>query len=382
VNVVTMPAVDFGAGEQVSQPRRWARATDVIDLPTPAAIVEGLVWEKCLTVVTSESGVGKTFVVLDLGAHISSGLEWHGRGVQVGSVVYVYFEGHPGLRLKALREVGGHWLSNLFVVDASRPLSPAVDRDRVEVPSLGELELAAWLDEIVAATVAESLPPVVLVIFDTIRASLAGSEDSSEAVSAYLRAVRRLLTHTPQAAGLLVHHAGWQDGESRKKRERGSSAFRGNVDASAFLDVERYDPERHEARLTLTQIKVRDGETLPPLHLIRRRVEIPGFRDRWGQPVTSCLIDSDRRTREERDAETTRETQAVDREQDRALLRIIREHPEATSQRLLRALTRTKSETFNATLDGLILAGLVIPPPKQRTPYMLTPAGLAALEAE
>jgi hypothetical protein len=45
-------------------------------------------------------------------------------------------------------------------------------------------------------------------------------------------------------------------------------------------------------------------------------------------------------------------------------------------------LARTKSETFNATLDRLIVAGLVTPPPKQRTPYALTPGGLAVLEAE
>ena len=50
-------------------------------------------------------------------------------------------------------------------------------------------------------------------IIDTVRASLIGSEDGSESVSAYLRAVRRLLAPYPEAAGLLAHHAGWQDGE-------------------------------------------------------------------------------------------------------------------------------------------------------------------------
>ena len=129
------------------------------------------------------------------------------------------------------------------------------------------MELAADLDEIVAVTVAEGLPPVRLVIIDTIRASLSGSEDSSEAVSAYLRAVRRLLAHSPDAGCLLVHHTGWQGGQNAQKRERGSSAFRGNVDASAFLEVAQDDRERGEARLTLTTVKVRDGDTLPPLHL-------------------------------------------------------------------------------------------------------------------
>jgi len=371
--------VDFG---EPPAPTRWQRAADVINLPLPEAIVEGLAWAGCLTVLVGESAASKTFVLLDLAASVSADLPWHRRGVRHGSVVYLSFEGHLGLRLRALREVAGHYLEHVYVVRAGDPLSPSLDRDRNEIPSRGELDAIRDLDQIAAALAADARPPVVLVVVDTIRASLAGSEDSSEAVAAYLRATRRIMAHAPGAGCLLAHHAGWQDGENRKKRERGSSAFRGNADGTLYLDASAYDRETRTARLTLTSVKVRDGEQLPPLHLIRKQVELPGLADRWGNPVTSCLIYPDPRTREDREAESARAAEAVDREQDRALLRVIRDHPEATSQRLLRALVRTKSEVFNAALDGLILAGLVTPPPKQRTPYALTPAGLAALEAE
>ncbi len=94
-------------------------------------------------------------------------------------------------------------------------------------------------------------PPIVLVIIDTVRASLAGNEDSSEHVAAYLRAVRRLLLCVPGAAALLTHHAGWQDGDTPRKRERGSSAWRGNVDITLYLEAGDYDPDRGEACLTL-----------------------------------------------------------------------------------------------------------------------------------
>jgi hypothetical protein len=94
---------------------------------------------------------------------------------------------------------------------------------------------------------------------DTVRASLSGSEDSSEHVSAYLRAVGRVLATVPGAAALLVHHAGWQDGEGKRPRERGSSAWRGNVDGTLYIEAGKYDQEHHERRLILRTLKVRDG---------------------------------------------------------------------------------------------------------------------------
>ena len=60
-----------------------------------------------------------------------------------------------------------------------------------------------------------------------------------EHVSAYLRAVRRILSSLPDAGALLVHHAGWQgEGKSSRQRERGSSAWRGNVDGTWYLKGE------------------------------------------------------------------------------------------------------------------------------------------------
>ena len=162
-------------------------------------------------------------------------------------------------------------------------------------PSRGERTVRAALDVLAAHLVTTQSPPVVLVVIDTVCASLSGSEDSSEAVSAYLRAVRRIVAHVPEAAAILAHHAGWQDGESRRKRERGSSAFRGNVDVTLYLEGGHYDTARGEAQLVLRALKVRDTERPPPIRLVRRRVELAESIGR-GEPVTSCIIERDRRT--------------------------------------------------------------------------------------
>ena len=245
---------------------RFRVAGELMSEPRPAAIVEGVAWEGCCSVFVSESGAGKTFVLLDLSAAVSAGQTWHGRAVRRGSVAYVSFEGDAlGLRLSALHDAGFP-LENVHVVRATDPLSPRVGRDGVEGVSFGEVAISEALAELTARLEAENRPTIALVIIDTIRASLSGPEESSEHVSAYLRAVRRLLAPFPGAAVILAHHSGWQDStEQRRKRERGSSALRGNVDATHYLEVVADAPEEHGAYLELRALKVRDDElTLSP----------------------------------------------------------------------------------------------------------------------
>jgi hypothetical protein len=365
-----------------AHPHRWQRAGDAIAEPSPEPIVEGTAWSDCLTVLVGESASGKTFVELDMAASVSADLAWHGRGVKHGSVVYYGFEGNVSLRLRVLREVAGHRLENVYVIKASDPLSPIVDRDRVEIPGRGEQDAIRDLQEIVAHIKAGGLPPVTLTFIDTVRASLSGSEDSSEAASAYLRAVRRIMTHAPGAACILAHHAGWQDGETKRKRERGSSAFRGNVDGTLYLEAGEYDRERRQARLTLSTIKVRDGETLPPIYMVRKQVEIPGLADRWGRPVTSCIIVADPRTREDREAEGTRKAEAQTRAVDLKTLHVIAERPVlATSQEKIRVAVGLAKTVVCESVARLLERGWADPPAAQRLPYTLTPAGRAALEA-
>ena len=49
------------------------RAIDLIGLPRPAEIIEGAAWAGCLSVLVSESGTGKTFVLLNAAAAVSAG---------------------------------------------------------------------------------------------------------------------------------------------------------------------------------------------------------------------------------------------------------------------------------------------------------------------
>ena len=375
------PAPDDGGakgGPPSPSPLAFQSAESVIQTPPPFEVVEGVAFADRVTVLVAEPGGSKTFVALDIAAHVSAGIDWRGRTVHQGSVAYLSFEGDAlNLRYQALRDAG-HTIEHVHLLRPSEPLSPIYDRDRVERPSRGENVVGDALGTLVAELEAHQRPPVVLLVVDTVRASLAGSEDSSENVSAYLRAVRRLLRHVPGAAAVLTHHAGWQDGETKRKRERGSSAFRGNVDATLYLEAETYDRDTGTARLTLRTLKSRDTEPLPPLHLIRRRVELCGSNGR-GEPLTSCVIDHDRRTREEREADKVEAVEAEHRETDLAVLGAMRDYPEATSISRLRVRVGLRTEAVSAAVGRILRAGWAVEG-KRGEPYRLTEAGRAVLE--
>jgi hypothetical protein len=357
-------------------------ADEIISAPRPAEIIEGFAWEGWLSVLVSESGVGKTFVLLDAAASVSSGVAWHRREVLQGSVAYISFEGDAlGLRLRAIREKTGHRLEHVYILRAHDPLSPRVTRDGEE-RSIGELTVVGALETLAAELLAGALPPIRLVILDTIRASLVGSEDNSEDVAAYFRTVRRVLACVPNAAAVLAHHAGWQDGENQKKRERGSSAFRGNCDTTAYLEACAYDKTKGEAELTLTTLKVRDAEKPAPLHFVRKRVEVLEM-DRRGDPVTSCIIEPDRRSREDRETEAAAVLNQQHQKNDLQTLKAIAKDPSgATSQDRLRLLLGVQRGAVYESVSRLLRREWIQLPSKQRQPYTLTDAGKKALDAD
>jgi hypothetical protein len=359
-----------------STPRlRAIPADEAMQEPVPEEIIEGVAWANCVTVLVAESSAGKTFVALDLAAAVSAGLNWHGRAVTQGAVVHIGYEGDAiGLRLRAMHEHRQARLEHVYRIRAADPLSPLVTREG-EQRSPGERDLLAAL-QVLRAALSVDEQSLVLLIVDTVRASLQGSEDSSESVSAYLRVIRRLLESLPGTAALLVHHAGWQDGEQQKKRERGSSAFRGNVDATLYLEAGDYNHATQSAPLTLTTHKVRDGEKPAPLHMIRQRVIFPEV-NAHGLPITSCVIDPDPRTESDFRAEADARVTAAHEIEDRRVLRLLSAHPDLTSQDAVRTLLGGRKETANATIVRLILAKWITKP--TRGPYTLTLLGRQAL---
>src|SRR5437773_5214312 len=149
-------------------------------------------------------------------------------------------------------------------------------------------------------------------------------------------------------------------------------------DYTVYLEAGAYDPARGEAALTLRTLKARDIERPAPLYLLRRRVPL-NEADRRGQPMTSCLIERDRRTRQDREAEHDQAVAVAHRDTDLRVLRCLRDHPDATSLRVIRHYVALGDPAVRAAVGRILQGGWAEPPGRQRQPYTVTAAGHAAL---
>lgn len=76
---------------------RLYRASDFPELPELRWLVDNVFPEEGLLCVYGASGVGKSFLCLDLAAALAEGAEWFGHTTQQRDVVYVALEGQAGL---------------------------------------------------------------------------------------------------------------------------------------------------------------------------------------------------------------------------------------------------------------------------------------------
>jgi AAA domain len=76
------------------------------ELPDIDWLVEDLLQESTISIMSGNGGVGKTFIALDFALHIAHGIPWQGKRVKQGSVLYIYSEGARGLhyRVKAWKK--------------------------------------------------------------------------------------------------------------------------------------------------------------------------------------------------------------------------------------------------------------------------------------
>ncbi len=81
---------------------------------------------------------------------------------------------------------------------------------------------------------------------------------------------------------ILVHHTGVSD--EAQHRARGSSAWRGALDIEISII-----PSKDDQPMQIVQRKSKDAELANPVHAELRQIEIPGWIDEDGQPITSAV---------------------------------------------------------------------------------------------
>jgi hypothetical protein len=228
----------------------------------PGWIVKGVLPKADLVVLFGESGSGKSFMALDLGAAIARGVEWRGHRVKQGRVVYVAAEGGGGFRnrLKAYaarHEIGLDQLP-IGVIHAAPNL--LLKDDALDVCKA--ILAAGGADVVIVDTFAQVTP--------------GANENAAEDMGRALGHCRGIRVATG-ALVLLVHHSG----KDSSKGARGWSGLKAAADAE--LEVVRM-PGGRMVRVS----KQKDGED--GLAWGFDLDVVPVGTDEDGDVITSCVV--------------------------------------------------------------------------------------------
>jgi hypothetical protein len=272
-------ADDFDVWDEVEpaeERSRWnfLSLDDVESLPPPRWLVPGVLTEGSLAAIYGAPESGKSFLAVDMSMAIAGGVDWHGRQVERGGVLYIAAEGAPGLgkRFRA-------WKADRLA--QGRRFDLHLMRD--------DLNLAAEKDGGVRAfaqAVTDELGPLRLIVIDTLNQTAAGAdENSAKDMGRYIASMKRLRDATG-AAVVVVHHSGKDLG----KGMRGSSALLGAMDTT--VEVER---DKDRRAITVRVQKQKDAEREGPMRfnlenadeslVLRPTVMVDAASD-FGEPET------------------------------------------------------------------------------------------------
>lgn len=244
-------------------PFRLCHATELLDLPPPDWLIEGLIQQGAQGVVYGPSGHGKTFVVLDWALSVATGRSWNGRPIAKGPVVYIATEGgrNMGTRIAAwMRESGLTDLGSAFFLLEAVQLRKGSDVQRL------------------VASITDLCVRPVLIVFDTLAKCFVGGEENNAAEMGELVASVAHLQSQTAAAVLLVHHTG-KDGGA----ERGSSALRAAADV--MFKVSR----GKDGLITIENDKQKDEEEFPEIKMALKRIDLPE-RANGGRVTSGVLV--------------------------------------------------------------------------------------------
>ena len=245
------------------------KAKDFSAEPAPISwLVKHWLQDKALIMVHGPSGGGKTFLVLDWCLNIASQFDqWFGHKVHPGTVVYLAGEGHHGLKSRVAA-----WRQHHGVDDPDLYLSG----------SGCDLNTPNGYMKVVEAVSGLETPPRLIVV-DTLHRFLDGDENSAQDAKTMLDACNALMTEF-NCSVLLVHHTGVSD--EAQHRARGSSAWRGALE----IEISVTPPKRDGDSIQVIQRKAKDSEVAEPVYIDLTPVDIKGWKDEDGDPVSSCVI--------------------------------------------------------------------------------------------
>lgn len=232
-------------------------------LPDPRWLVRGWFELDSVARIIGKSRHGKTFVAIDLAAHVALGRDWNGARVEQGLVIYMAAEGGLGVK-KRIRAWESHHkirVRNLLVLP--RPVQSKSHEWNVLVEACRKLQ------------------PSMIFLDTQARVTVGLEENSAKDMGEFVDQAEKLREAT-KACVIPVHHLGHQGGEGR-----GSTSVFGAV--TSEVKVER---DFKRGRIKIENVKQKNAEEADAISV--RLQSIPLWEDpETGELVTSAIIVSE-----------------------------------------------------------------------------------------
>lgn len=228
----------------------------------PVWLVDGLLEEGTLSSLVAPSGSYKSFIALDIALSIAHGIQWQGKEVRQGSVVYCVGEGLSGIYTRSLAWHNHHDLSpddaDLYLLTVAQ--------------SLKDSNASQDLFNVIDSTT-KNKPQ--LIIIDTLsRYSTGMDENSNSDMALLIETITNELAIPLDCAVMLIHHTG-----KRTESARGASALTGALDSEWFIKA-----SKTALIATLSNTKAKDHE--PPEDMQFEMLRVPIVR---GEAATSLV---------------------------------------------------------------------------------------------
>jgi hypothetical protein len=192
------------------------------DMPKET-IVKGVFGVNEFTMLSGKPGSGKSVITTDLACHVAAGMEWHGRRVKQGLVVYVAAERRDltKRRMRAFRKRHGIGRIPLAVIGGRMDLTSTVADAEALAASIRQLE-------------EDCGHKCVWIVIDTLtRVFGPGDQNASKDMSRFVLSCDALREAVPGSHVTVIHHTGWNG-----DRGKGAIDLDGAVDASFLVKKE------------------------------------------------------------------------------------------------------------------------------------------------
>ena len=317
---------------------------ELSNLPGIEWLIKNWLPMNALGLMTSDPGVGKTFIALYIAFCVALGLPVFGSETRKGDVVILSGEGTHGImaRLNGLsRHLAQPLPKNLFVIGTA-------------------LDLVANVDA-VAQTIRSKTENPVLIIEDTQARYFNGNENDAGDMGRFVNANDRLKDEFG-ASILLLHHL------AKNGSYRGSSAIDGAIDAR-LLRLPTKDG------ITVQCEKQRPGKQFAPLRLKPVTVQLSDPTRMLNIPVGQVATE----TTIVYEVDQTREASDGLSDAERTALQTLADHPDGLTATAWKSLSELPNASFYRTRDVLMGRGFVdqTAPAKRGSPYWITDAGKA-----